>query len=476
MNNACMLSAPKKTDFVSKVSEGKKNKIINNNSDKFKEEFEKLLNEDNVVDNDSNVTNKTEDLLNVVENKETTKEQNKVNINETLSISLEEIQEDNETVIIVETPFIVSNNENNEVDTSITTNNSINETNDITVNEEIKATHYLENSFLNNTNTDKTEINVDTKTNEIYFESTSAQLENMNVLHINKSQLNNLNVNEEKLNTEFITKEESNLIKPETTNTLINEKINAHQEGNTFKLNEEFFSKEVELSSKESETKDSLTKKNVSNEFEVLLNSNEETDTAKIEGMKETNTGFDLLQDNNTVLKSNNIVETITNDSNDFLDEVTDKEFSIIQQMAKNITTSKLENGSKITVKLKPEYLGEMTISIESDNNSFVAKISSGREDIKKILNSKVDEISSLLSQKMIKVDRIIVDSIQQDGHMDSNTGHEAGRENMFERNFAQQNNSSNKNSNNVNLQENESIKEPDLNETNSKDGINYYV
>ena len=89
---------------------------------------------------------------------------------------------------------------------------------------------------------------------------------------------------------------------------------------------------------------------------------------------------------------------------------VVDKE-NIIDQLAKNITTGKTDNGSFIKIQLKPEVLGEMTIKLTQGKEGMIATISAEKEVVKNVLRNTGEQITTMLSEKNIKVTSVVIET-----------------------------------------------------------------
>lgn len=207
---------------------------------------------------------------------------------------------------------------------------------------------------------------------------------------------------------------------------------------------------------------------NMFNEKILRINSNEEKDL-KIDTKKQLNMEHGVFEnEKNSVLKfqSNNFSDnsmTLSREENKNIkidNSVVDnlgneisyttqkglEEFSIIQQMAKSIKTNKFIDGKGIIVKLKPEYLGKMTINIQNIGDEIIARISADRENIKNTLASHIGEITTLLSEKKINIDQIIIDSAQQEYIDDKNFGNDSNNNfNMSHKNNGRDFNQNNK-------------------------------
>jgi flagellar hook-length control protein FliK len=99
-------------------------------------------------------------------------------------------------------------------------------------------------------------------------------------------------------------------------------------------------------------------------------------------------------------------------------DSVTDSEIfpdrnQIVQQMVKSIESSRWDKGEFLRVRLEPEYLGELRIEIQKTETGCIARISAQKQSVEKVLAPRIEEISNLLSERMIKVDQIIVDTLR---------------------------------------------------------------
>jgi len=147
---------------------------------------------------------------------------------------------------------------------------------------------------------------------------------------------------------------------------------------------------------------------------------------------------------------------------------------NIIDQMAKTIRTGKTDSGNFIKIQLKPEVLGEMTVKLTEGKEGMIATISAEKEVVKNVLRNSGEQISTMLSEKNIKVSNVIIEtneSEKQDFNLFDGTAQEefTGEENK------QGNFSNNKFSNYGEKIEAEtsSIKSDEIY---SGKGINFYV
>lgn len=172
------------------------------------------------------------------------------------------------------------------------------------------------------------------------------------------------------------------------------------------------------------------TKKQLNIENDVSINEKEENNVFMQSDNFADNTSHLSKGKNNNIKIDNSVVEDLSSE-NSYIAEKRLEEFSIIQQMTKSIKTSKFIDGKSITVKLKPEYLGDMTINIRELGDKIIARISADRENVKNTISSHIGEITTLLSEKMIKIDEIIVDSVQQEINGDKNLASESSSDSM---------------------------------------------
>lgn len=84
---------------------------------------------------------------------------------------------------------------------------------------------------------------------------------------------------------------------------------------------------------------------------------------------------------------------------------------SIIDQVAKSITTGKEEKGNFIKVQLKPEVLGEMTVKLTEGKEGMIATISAEKEVVKNILRNSGEQITAVLGEKNIKVSSVVIET-----------------------------------------------------------------
>ncbi len=190
-----------------------------------------------------------------------------------------------------------------------------------------------------------------------------------------------------------------------------------YAKNNTINLKD---AKLVNITDKDIESENVLEKTDFKNEETIKNNTSsvrkEEFSTVYEQTVRSTDKTPDMSQKGNINLESSSNISL--NEDSSYSKDINTKDMSIIQQMAKSITTSKAGNGTSITVKLKPEYLGDMTINIQNTAQGCIARISAGREEVKRILTSRINEISAVLSTKMVKVDQIVIDNnVQQEAN-----------------------------------------------------------
>ena len=147
---------------------------------------------------------------------------------------------------------------------------------------------------------------------------------------------------------------------------------------------------------------------------------------------------------------------------------------NIINQLAKNITTGKTDTGNFIKIQLKPEVLGEMTVKLTEGKEGMIATISAEKEVVKNVLRNSGEQITTMLSEKNIKVSNVIIEtneSEKQDFNLFGGTPQEdfTGEENN------QGNFSNNKFSNYPSNIEGE-VSSGKTDEIYSGKGINFYV
>lgn len=120
---------------------------------------------------------------------------------------------------------------------------------------------------------------------------------------------------------------------------------------------------------------------------------------------------------------------------------------SIIDQVAKSITTGKEEKGKFIKVQLKPEVLGEMTVKLTEGKEGMIATISAEKEVVKNILRNSGEQITAVLGEKNIKVSSVVIEtneSEKQDFNLFSDnpqedfTGEGGKEENFSQNRFSQ--------------------------------------
>lgn len=120
---------------------------------------------------------------------------------------------------------------------------------------------------------------------------------------------------------------------------------------------------------------------------------------------------------------------------------------SIIDQMAKSITTGKEEKWNFIKIQLKPEVLGEMTVKLTEGKEGMIATISAEKEVVKNILRNSGEQITAVLGEKNIKVSSVVIEtneSEKQDFNLFSDnpqedfTGEGKKEENFSQNRFSQ--------------------------------------
>ncbi len=107
----------------------------------------------------------------------------------------------------------------------------------------------------------------------------------------------------------------------------------------------------------------------------------------------------------------------------------------IVQQMAKSIENARWDKGEYLRVRLEPEYLGELRIDIQKTEAGCVARISAQKQSVKKLLAPRIEEIANLLSERMIKVDQIIVDTLRPEV-AESSLMHQFNQSGMMQQNM----------------------------------------
>ncbi len=84
---------------------------------------------------------------------------------------------------------------------------------------------------------------------------------------------------------------------------------------------------------------------------------------------------------------------------------------SIIDQMTESILTKKTDEGTVMQLRLKPEFLGEVTIRLEETKSGITANIVAEKEIVKTLLGQSNEELTALLAEKNIKIDQLIIES-----------------------------------------------------------------
>jgi flagellar hook-length control protein FliK len=120
---------------------------------------------------------------------------------------------------------------------------------------------------------------------------------------------------------------------------------------------------------------------------------------------------------------------------------------SIIDQMAKSITTGKEGKGNFIKVQLKPEVLGEMTVKLTEGKEGMIATISAEKEVVKNILRNSGEQITAVLGEKNIKVSNVVIETNESekqdfnsfsDNLQDDFNGENGKEENFSKNKFSQ--------------------------------------
>ena len=92
---------------------------------------------------------------------------------------------------------------------------------------------------------------------------------------------------------------------------------------------------------------------------------------------------------------------------------------SIINQMTESISYGKLADGEYMHVKLKPDYLGDMSINIQKTQAGSVLNIQVESEAVKRMLNEKVEDLISVLSNKSVTIDKVQITTDYQNTNSD---------------------------------------------------------
>jgi flagellar hook-length control protein FliK len=181
----------------------------------------------------------------------------------------------------------------------------------------------------------------------------------------------------------------------------------------------------------------------------------------KLESLKESISSIDEGKEDKEVDFNENLKKSLEGSKDNFKDanirgnaEVEGKsekfnagKDSIIDQMAKSITTGKEEKGNFIKVQLKPEVLGEMTVKLTEGKEGMIATISAEKEVVKNILRNSGEQITAVLGEKNIKVSSVVIEtneSEKQDFNLFSDnpqedfTGERGKEENFSQNRFSQ--------------------------------------
>jgi len=147
---------------------------------------------------------------------------------------------------------------------------------------------------------------------------------------------------------------------------------------------------------------------------------------------------------------------------------------NIIEQLAKNITTGKTDEGNFLKIQLKPDILGEMTVKLSEGKEGMIATISAEKEVVKNLLRNSGEQITTMLSEKNIKVSSVVIETNQsekQDFNLFSDTSQEdfSGEENRQE-------NFSNSRFSNYGQKLQTSSSHKNTDEIYSGNGINFYI
>ncbi|QOR35346.1 flagellar hook-length control protein FliK [Clostridium sp. 'deep sea'] len=92
---------------------------------------------------------------------------------------------------------------------------------------------------------------------------------------------------------------------------------------------------------------------------------------------------------------------------------------SIMNQMTESISYGKLADGEYMHVKLKPDYLGAMSINIQKTQSGSVLNIQVESEAVKRMLNEKVEDMISVLSNKSVTIDKVQITTDYQNTNSD---------------------------------------------------------
>jgi hypothetical protein len=259
-----------------------------------------------------------------------------------------------------------------------------------------------------------------------------------------------------KTNMEQLVKEGQNQEIP-AKEILGDENLNLKEEEKTWKVNSEKIEgtkiEDLENLKKASEEEKLTTLKNETSKGNDL---NKELEK-KLESLKENISSIDEGKEEKEVDFNENLKKSLEGAKDNFKDasirgnaEVEGKsekfnvgKDSIIDQMAKSITTGKEEKGNFIKVQLKPEVLGEMTVKLTEGKEGMIATISAEKEVVKNILRNSGEQITAVLGEKNIKVSSVVIEtneSEKQDFNLFSDnpqenfTG-EGGKEESFSQN-----------------------------------------
>jgi len=82
---------------------------------------------------------------------------------------------------------------------------------------------------------------------------------------------------------------------------------------------------------------------------------------------------------------------------------------AVIKQISKHVGTQDGTRTTEISVKLEPEYLGNVRINVKMQNEAVNAQIFVDNENVKELLNANMTALRSSLMDSQIKVDKVDV-------------------------------------------------------------------
>jgi len=93
-----------------------------------------------------------------------------------------------------------------------------------------------------------------------------------------------------------------------------------------------------------------------------------------------------------------------------------DGQIKVIDQIIEKVDIAQIKNGSVIDIKLKPDFLGSLSIKVEMGVDKISAEIVTNSTQVKEIITKQMGVLTSTLNDKGIKIDTIKV-SVSSDAN-----------------------------------------------------------